>query len=365
VIVIGIMAVVGVLVSVRTMSDSLSGTVLAAGHADRAIVLRAGSNSEVVSEIAVAEAATIANAPGIARGADGKPAATTDIIVSVNVARRSNGSRTSLNVRGVSLLQEVRPEVQLIAGRLFAPGKRELIAGESARVEFAGLEIGDRVALREGEWTVVGIYRSGDIAESGMITDTATLLSAYQRARVSSVTVRLASPNSFEQLKSALTTDPTLSVDVFREPEYFANLNENITPLFFFVTVVVSGIMAAGALFGALNMMYSAVSARRIEIATLRALGFGPAAVVVSVLTEAMLLALLGAAAGAAIAWALFSGDTISLGSERGSIATQLEITPATLLTGVVWAAAVGLLGAALPAIRAARLPVATALRAV
>jgi putative ABC transport system permease protein len=365
VIVIGIMAVVGVLVSVQTMSSSLSAEVIAAGRADRAIVLKSGSNSEVVSELGVAEAATIENAPGIARGADGKPAATTDFIVSVNVPRRSNGSRVTLNVRGVSKLQEVRPEIELVEGNLFTPGRRELIAGYSARGEFEGLEIGDRVALRNSEWTVVGIYQSGDIAESGLIGDTTTLLSAYQRARVSSVTVRLASPDSFEQLKAALTTDPTLSVDVLREPEYFASLSENVTRILSFVTIVVSGIMTAGALFGALNMMYSAVSSRRIEIATLRALGFGATGVVASVLLEAMLLALLGATAGAALAWALFSGDTISLGREFGSIATQLEVTPATLLTGVVGAAAVGLLGAALPAVRAARLPVATALRAI
>jgi putative ABC transport system permease protein len=364
VIVIGIMAVVGVLVSVQMMSSSISAEVIGAGRADRAIVLKAGSNSEVVSELGIAEAATIENAPGIARGADGKPAATTDFIVSVNVPRRSNGSRVTLNVRGVSKL-EVRPEIELVEGRLFMPGRRELIAGYAARSEFAGLEIGDRVALRNSEWTVVGIYKSGDITESGMIADAATLLSAYQRARVSSVTVRLASKDSFEQLKAALTTDPTLSVDVLREPEYFASLSQNVTAILSFVTIVVSGIMTAGALFGALNMMYSAVSARRIEIATLRALGFGATGVVVSVLLEAMLLALLGAAAGAAVAWALFSGDTISLGREFGSIATQLEITPATLLTGVVGAAVVGLLGAALPAVRAARLPVASALRAI
>ena len=358
------MAVVGVLVSVLTMSSSLSAEVIAAGRADRAIVLRADASFEVVSELGIAEAATIENAPGIARGADGKPAATTDFIVSVNVPRRSNGSRVTLNVRGVSKL-EVRPEIELVEGRLFTPGKRELIAGYSARAQFTGLEIGDRVALRDSEWTVVGIYKSGDVAESGMIVDATTLLSAYQRARVSSVTVRLASPDSFEQLEAAIAADPTLSVDVLREPDYFASLSENVTAILSFVTIVVSGIMAAGALFGALNMMYSAVSARRTEIATLRALGFGGAGVVVSVLVEAMLLALLGATAGAAIPWLMFSGDTISLGREFGSIATQLEIAPRTLFTGVAWATAVGLLGAALPAVRAARLPVATALRAV
>jgi putative ABC transport system permease protein len=364
VIVAGIASVVGVLVSVLTMAGSLSGTLLAAGHAERAIVLRAGANAEIASTLPVDAAATIASAPGVARAASGDPAATADILVPVNFTRRSDGSVAPLSVRGVSDLHGVRPEVELVEGRLFEPGLRELIVGRNAQRAFAGLELGDRVALRDSEWTVVGVYRSGDVAESGMITDAATLQSAYKRAVVNSVTVRLESPGSFDAFETALTTNPSLSVDVFREPEYFALQAEDLSALFFFVTYIVTGIMAAGALVGAINTMYSAVSTRRLEIATLRAIGFGASGVVVSVLAEAVLLALLGACAGAAVSWLLFSGDTISLGGGQGSLVTELAITPATLVTGVVWAVTAGFLGGLFPALRAARLPVATALRA-
>ena len=167
------------------------------------------------------------------------------------------------------------------------------------------------------------------------------------------------------ELKAALTTNPALAVDVLREPEYFERRAESIASLLFFVTYVVSGIMAFGALFAALNTMYSAVSARTVEIATLRALGFGATGIVVSVLAEALLLALLGCLAGAAVSAAVFSGDTISLGGRQGSLITELRVTPAIVGAAIGWACTVGLLGALLPAIRAARLPVATALRAV
>ena len=364
VVVVGFMCVVGVLVSVLTMAGSLSATLLDAGHADRAIVLRAGANAEGASALSPDVAATIASAPGVARAASGDPIATADVIVPANFSRRSNGSFAPLTVRGVSDLRSVRPEIELVEGRLFSAGLRELIVGRNARSEFAGLDIGDRVALRDGEWTVVGVYRSGDVHESGMITDSATLKSAYRRSVVNSVTVRLESRDSFDAFKTALTTDPSLSVDVFREPDYFAMQTRDLSALFFFVSYIVTGIMAAGALVGAMNTMYSAVSARRLEIATLRAIGFGPASVVVSVLVEAVLLALLGACAGAAISWALYSGNTISLGGGQDSLVTELAITPATLVTGVVWAATAGFLGGLFPALSAARLPVAAALRA-
>ena len=364
VVVVGFMCVVGVLVSVLTMARSLSATLLDAGHADRAIVLRAGANSESSSALSPNTAATIASAPGVARAASGDPIATADVVVPANFSRRSNGSLAPLTVRGVSGLNGVRTEIELLEGRPFSAGLRELIVGRNAQREFAGLEIGDRVALRDGEWTVVGVFRSGDVHESGMLTDAATLKSAYRRSVVNSVTVRLESRESFDAFKAALTTDPSLSVDVFREPEYFAMQTRDLSALFFFVSYVVTSIMAAGALVGAMNTMYSAVSARRLEIATLRAIGFGPASVVVSVLVEAVLLALLGAFAGVAVSWALYSGDTISLGGGQGSLVTQLAITPPILATGVVWAATAGFLGGLFPALRAARLPVAAALRA-
>jgi len=362
VVVVGIMAVVGVLVSVLTMARSLEGALLANGRADRAIVLRGGATSETQSMLPVDAAATIANAPGIARTTGGKPAATADLLVPVNLVRRSDHALAAVSVRGLSELA-VRPEIEITEGRAFAPGVRELVVGRAARATFDGLEVGNRVTLRDGEWSIVGVFGSGTSMESDMLTDSSTLTSAFARSGVNSVTVRLESPDAFDAFKAALTTNPALSVDVLREPDYYAAEAADLATLFFFVTYVVGAIMASGAVFGALNTMYSAVGARTIEIATLRALGFGATGVVISVLAEALLLALLGALIGAAIAWVMFAGNTISLGGTEGSLITRLTITWPTLRAAVLCACAVGLLGGLLPAIRAARLPVAHALR--
>jgi len=197
-----------------------------------------------------------------------------------------------------------------------------------------------------------------------MLTDVDTLLSTYQRVGGSSVTVALESVGSFDEFSDALTTNPTLSVEVLRESDYYRRQSEGVSNILLAVTNFVAGIMAVGALFAALNTMYSAVSSRTVEIATLRAIGFGSSGVVVSVLTEALLLSLLGAVVGAGIAWSLFSGNTMSVGNIVSSLVFQLRVTPDLVGLGIIWACSVGFLGGLFPAIRAARLPVATALRA-
>jgi putative ABC transport system permease protein len=191
-----------------------------------------------------------------------------------------------------------------------------------------------------------------------------TLASAYSLGYVNSVTARLETPAAFDTLKAALDAHPTLAADVYREPDYYVMDAEELDDLFFFVTYVICSIMAAGALVGALNTMYAAVSSRAVEIATLRALGFGATGVVVSIVAESLALAVLGAIAGSAISWLIFSGDSVSIGGGSGTLITTLTITPSTLITGLSWACSVGLVGALFPAIRAARLPLATALRA-
>jgi putative ABC transport system permease protein len=365
VVVIGITAVVGVLVSVFTMAGSLTGSLLDVGSDDRAIVLRTGSNFEGQSMLPLDTAAKVASVPGVVRTPEGRGAVTADVVTSVNLPRRSNGALRALAVRGVGAENfAVRPEIVLVEGRLFEPGLREVIVGRSAQSEFAGLDLGSTVELRDSVWTIVGAFTTGDATEAGVITDVDTLASAYGLGFVNSVTVRLESAQAFAGLKAAIDADPTMAVDVYREPDYFAQDAQDLNDLFFFVTYVVCSIMAAGALVGALNTMYAAVSSRAVEIATLRALGFGSFGIVVSVVVEALALALLGAVAGSAIAWLLFSGDSISIGGGGGTLITTLVITPTTLVTGLSWAGAVGLIGALFPAIRAARLPLATALRA-
>lgn len=367
VVVIGIAGVVGVLVSVLAMSTGLRETMLATGQADRAIVLRSGATNETGSSIGVDAAQTIMDAPGIARTVGGEPAASAEMFVSVNMRRKKDGSRAGVIVRGVAPRGlAIRPHIQMIDGRMFRPGLRELIVGRGVQAEFRDLELGKQVVLRDGPWTVVGTFDAGGTAEeSTMLTDSDTLLSAYQRTVYNSVRVQLTSPEAYATFRDALTTNPTLSVSVMTEPEYYRQAAQGFETLFFVITYVVGGIMALGAVFAALNTMYSAVSTRAVEIATLRAIGFGAGGVVTSVLVEALLLALLGALLGAAVAVLLFNGNTITLGANVGSLVAEMRVTPALLATGIGWACAVGLLGGLLPAIRAARLPVATALRAV
>lgn len=366
VVVVGIAGVVGVLVSVLAMSEGLSGALLATGQDDRAIVLREGSTNEGGSSVGTEVLQAVMDAPGVARGAGGEPLASGEMSASINVDRKADGARTGLVVRGVGPQGlELRPELELVEGRWFKAGLREVVVGTGAQSEFAGLEIGDRVTLREGEWTVVGSFVSGGTAnESTLVTDADTLLSAYQRTLYNSVRVRLESPAAFTAFRDALTTNPAVSVNVMRETDFYRQATQGLNTLFLVITNVVGGIMALGALFAALNTMYSAVSTRGVEIATLRALGFGAGGVVCSVLVEALVLALLGTVLGTAVAMLLFNGNTISIGGNGGSIVGQMRVTADVLGTAIGWALAVGLLGGLFPAIRAARLPVATALRA-
>jgi putative ABC transport system permease protein len=367
VVVIGIAGVVGVIVSVFGMTRSMSEALVGAGRDERAIVLRAGATSEFSSTLLVDAVATIKDAPGIARASNGRAAASAEFVTAINLLRKEDGNRAGVSIRGIEPeAAAVRPEIEIVEGRTFTPGLRELIAGRGAASEFRGLAIGDEVGLRDGRWKVVGVFTSGrNVNESTLMTDAATLLSAYQRTASNSVTVRLASVADFDQFKAALTTNPTLSVSVDRESDYYRREGEESGEIFGLVTTVVGGIMALGALFAALNTMYSAVSSRARDIATLRAIGFGASGVVVSVLIESLLLALVGALLGAGVSWLLFSGDVVTLGDGVSSLVFEMRVTPALLGLGVLWAVTVGFVGGLFPALRAARLPVATALRAI
>lgn len=362
--VVGIAGVVGVLVAVLGMTQGLQQTLLATGKPDRAIVLRGGATSDVSSALPLDAVSAIAGAPGVARTADGDAAASGEMVTAVNLLRKADGSRAGVTVRGVERQSfAVRPEIRIVEGRMFQSGLREIIVGRGVRAQFQGAQVGDRIALRDSEWTVVGVFESNDAFESAVLTDADTLRSAYQRTMINSVTVQLSSAEAFDAFKDALTTNPTLSVNVLREPDYYREQSRGAQGLLGLVTTFVAGIMSVGAMLAALNTMYSAVIARTIEIATLRAIGFGAAGIVVSVLAEALLLAIVGALIGAGVAWLLFHGVTISMGGTTGSTVFELSADARVLGTGVLLACGVGLLGGLPPAVRAARLPVATALK--
>jgi putative ABC transport system permease protein len=370
VIVIGIAGVVGVLISVLAMSTGMIRTMKNSGREDRAIVMRNGSASESGSALPRDATRLIEDGVGVRRDADGKPIVSAEAVRLINLYKKSDGAEVNAAIRGVGpRALALRPELKVIAGRMFTPAVNEVIVGKSAHAQFKGLNVGERITTRGATWTVVGVFTTtGDSHESELMTDAETLIAALQRGGFQSMTVMLESPAAFQKFKDSLTSNPALAVDVSREREYFEQQSKTISQLISIVAYVVGGIMAVGAIFSALNTMYSAVSARLREIATLRAIGFGSTAMIISVLAEALLLALVGGAIGAVLAWLFFNGYTVSTsggGPAAGQLVFELSVNAQLIALGVAWACVIGLLGGLFPAVRAARLPVATALRAV
>jgi putative ABC transport system permease protein len=260
---------------------------------------------------------------------------------------------------------ELRPNVKMIEGRKFQPGLRELITGKSAKGQFRNLDVGSSLKLNGQLWTIVGVFDSGDSHNSEIWGDTGVVGSTYRRgSSTSSVSMRLTSAAAFEAIKAALTTDPRIKVDVSTTRHYYNQQSEAITRAIRILGITVGVIMAVGAIFGALNTMYAAVATRAREIATLRAIGFRGLPVIVSVLLETMLLALLGGALGAALAWAIFDNYTAStLGSNFSQVVFAFKVSPELLWSGLTWALAIGFIGGLFPAVRAARIPVTVGLR--
>jgi len=366
VIVLGVAGVVGVIVSVLALVTGLVGSIEHAGRADRAIILRGGSDTEVSSTLARDAIVTILDAPGIRRAADGQAIGSAETVMVLNRPMRSGGTDANVTLRGIGPQGlALRPEIHLVEGRWFKPGLHELVVGRGAQQQFAGLDLGAHVALRDTDWTIVGVFASdGDAHESEILGDAETVLASYRRTLFQSVTVQLESPAALSALKDTLTTNPQLSVEVHRETDYLAKLSANLTKVMKLIAYVVGSIMATGAVFGALNTMYSAVSARTLEITTLRAIGFGGLPIVVSVLVEALSLSLLGGILGAVLAWLFFNGHGVNaLGGNFTQLVFRLTVTPGLMIQGIGWAMAIGSIGGLFPALRAARLPIAAALR--
>jgi putative ABC transport system permease protein len=369
VVVIGIAGVVAVLISVLAMSTGFIRTLQKTGLDNRAVVVRTGSSTELVSVLTNDAALAVADAPGIKKGSDGRPLASPETLLIMNLSKK-DGEDASAPFRGLTADGfAVHPEIKITNGRMFQAGVTEMIVGKSAQRLYKGLDIGSQINLRGATWTVVGSFDGGGSGhDSELIADKQTLNSAYRRGNGGqSVWVVLDPQDGFHTFKDSVTTNPQLQVDVSTEKDFGTQQSAQISSILKIVAYVVGGIMAIGAIFGALNTMYSAVSTRAREIATLRAIGFGPGPVIVSVFVEALLLALIGGAGGALIAWLLFNGysvDTLG-GGFGGQLIFDLAVTPGLVALGIIWACVIGLIGGLFPAIRAARLPVATALRAV
>ena len=369
----GIAGVVAVLVAVLSIGEGFRHALRAAGSPDNALVLRSGSDSEMMSVLLGDAVEIIAQAPGIARGpvASGEapvPLSSAELFVVVDVPKKSTGTPANVPLRGVQPAAfSTRPELKITSGRVFEWGKNEVLVGEGALRQFRGLDVGSKLKWGQNEWTVVGTFSAnGALWESELWTDARVLQPSYRRGNsFQTVSVRLESIDAFDKFKDALTKDPRLDVTVQRESEFFGNQGRSLQMIIRQLGVLLAVLMGIGAVFGALNTMYSAVAARTREIATLRAIGFGPGAVVVSVMAESMFLALVGGVVGALGAWIFFDGyRTSTLNWDTFSQVTfAFDVTPTLLVAGTLFALILGLVGGLFPAIRAARLPVTAALR--
>ncbi|MFA5123228.1 ABC transporter permease [Zavarzinia sp.] len=364
---VGIAGVVAVLVGVLSIAEGFRQVMRATGADDVALVLRSGADGEMSSGLAREDTRVIADGPGLARDENGA-LASPELFVIINLPKRSTGTDANVPMRGVGpAAYAVRGNFKLVEGRRFEPGRNEVIAGVGAAHEFTGLEVGQTIRLGTYEWKVVGVFSAGGgAAESELWTDAAVLQPAYHRGDTfQTVYAKLSSPAKFPEFKDALTSDPRLNVKVVRQTDFFAEQSTVIVAFIRGLGVFIALLMALGALFGALNTMYGAVSARVREIATLRALGFGASAVIVSVLLESLVIALAGGAVGGTLAYVIFDGFRAATINWQtfSQIAFAFRVTPHLLFSAIIWAAVIGLLGGLFPAIRAARLPVAQALR--
>ena len=365
--VLGIAGTVGVFVAMLALAKGFRATLVASGSADNAIILRAGSNSEMESGISLSNVNILQDEPGVARK-NGQPLITSEVVVIAPFPLRSTGTDANVQVRGVSPnVLTVRPNVRIVKGSMFRPGLAELVVGSNAAKSYTGLSVGNKVRFGGGEWTVTGIFDAGGSAfDSEVWCDANVLDGVYKRpANVfQSATVHLTSPDAFQKFKDAASKDPRLNVDVSREIDYYAKQSQTFTRLITILGGLVAGIMAIGAIFGALNTMYSAVAERTREIAVMRALGFGAAAVVVSFLVEALLIAFVGGALGCLAVLPLNGFTTGAMNWQTFShLAFAFKITPSLMVGGIVFALGMGMVGGLVPAVHAARQPVAQALR--
>jgi putative ABC transport system permease protein len=363
----GIAGTVGVFVAVLSLARGFRATLVSSGSADNALITRAGATSEMTSGLSLDSVKIIQDAPGIARGPEG-PLLTPEAVLMAPIPLRSTGTDANVELRGVSPnVLAIRRNIKITEGRMFRPGLSEIVVGKNAQATYSGLTLGSTIWLGSARWQVVGIFDAGGSAfDSEVWGDAHLLKGAYNRPDTlsQSVTVHLASPAALRQLKDSLTADPRLNVDVTREIDYYAKQSTRMTQLITILGGFVALIMAIGAVFGALNTMYSAVAERGREIATMRALGFGAAAVVFSFLIEALLISLVGGGLGCLAVLPLNGLTTSTMNFQTFSnLAFAFKITPELLIKGIVFALAMGLIGGLLPAVRAASRPVASALR--
>lgn len=359
--VISISTVIGVLVAMLALGGGLESFSQTGVRADRVSIVSSGAQTVMDSSLAAADIPKILDMPGIRRDSQGAPMASGIVTQIIDGVTRKNQHGSIGLFAANTRWREIWPEVHLLAGRYFQPGLHELLISEVMRRRFKGVDLGDEVKIHGSPWRIVGVFKgNGGFFDDALVTDSKTLLSALPQATYSAVDAVLESPASFAVLKHAVTSDPALKAEVLTESEANETVIKSLRNVLDFVSYFIGGLMAIGAVCAALNSLYAAVAARTREIATLRAMGFSRGPIVGSVLAEGMILAIPSALVGAAVAWALFNDNVV----DAGGLTFQMSVTPHLLVVSICWAIGIALIGGLLPAIRAASLPVAIALRA-
>jgi putative ABC transport system permease protein len=359
-ILVGVGCAVGVLVSMLAMGSGARQEEMSNARDDRIVVAELGQRP-LFGSISRQDAAAVQDLPDIQRDKDGRPIVVMETMIPINGIRRGSGARIFIPLIGVTPnVTAYRPEMRFTAGRMFQPGLHELVVSSMCTRVFSGFEIGDRRSIRGTPWTIVGRFDEGHSGQCTVYADVNTIMSAFSRDTYSGLEVMLRSPADFHAFQSAVKADPAVHLFAQRQRTVVADNFKGLNSLLDFASYFVGTIMAIGGTLGAINSLYAVVDSRRRELATLRAIGFRPGTIVASTLCESMLLAVPGALIGAAIAWLLFDGFSTS----PFGYTFQLDVTPALVLTGVIWALVMGFIGGILPAVRAARVPVTTALRA-
>jgi len=361
-IIIGVSCAVGVLISMLAMGTGALRQAMGDVRPDRVILTSVGARI-IESSVPREEAALVRDLPGIRKGADGEPIVAFQSMIPMEGRRRVTGDRIFFPLVGISAasLPEYMSEIRFTSGRMFRPGLHELIASNPCAHQFTGFEIGDRRSIRGIDWTIVGHFDQGHSQQCLVSTDVETVMAAFARNTYNEVGTRLQSPGNFDVLRNAVKANPTLHLEVRREREVVEEEFKPFNGFLNFVSYFIGTIMAIGATLGAVNSLYSIVDSRRRELATLRAFGFGSAVIGAAMLCESILYAVPGALLGALVAWVFFNGMSAS----PFGYSFQLAVTPSLAVIGIVWALAMGLIGGLLPAVRAGRVSVTTALRAV
>lgn len=366
VVVVGIASVVGVLVALLAMGAGVEATLKQSGSLDTAIVLQAGSRSEIGSRLPAETIAIVSDAPQVLRNAKDQPMASAELVVTAALATKHDGRAVNVGIRGVGeKVWELRPDISIIEGRMLRPGLQELIVGRGSRERLAGSDVGSTLKLNGQPFSIVGVFDSKDVYDSELWADRAVIASTFRRdgSAASSLKVQLTNAQEFEAFKVGLASDPRVEVETETTREFYNKQAEGLTRIIQTVCATVGVIMTLGAIFGALNAMYAAVADRSGEIAVLRAMGFRRVPVIASVLLEILLLAVLGGLLGVAVAWAAFDGFITSTTGGSGQVVFAFHVSPRLLWDGLTWALAIGLIGGLFPAARAAHMPITAGLR--